>query len=258
MNFSPTKMNLAIAAVSACLLAPAAASAADNKFVSGPTSATPAAATDRMVYSDRAHMKSWGNDKEQLERELKLGQVKSYYPQALSERGYQVTSVNTDKPDAVEYEVVKGAQTYEVQLSFDKAGKASKVDVTTNMWRHDATKAAMSGKKMPMASRYERGNEAFSDRARMPTWHKEKEQLEKSLPMGKEKGYYGEQLKTMGYQVTSVNDNEKDYVEYEVVKGGNSYEVQIDFEANKAKDIDVTTNVWQTEATERALAAHKR
>jgi hypothetical protein len=34
--------------------------------------------------------------------------------------------------------------------------------------------------------------------------------------------------------------------------------VQIDFDGNKAKDVDVTTNVWQTEATERALAASKR
>ena len=145
-----------------------------------------------------------------------------------------------------------------MQLSFDKAGKAKKVDVTTNMWRHDATKAALAGKKMPMATRFERGNEAFSDRVRMATWNKEKDQLEKSLSLGKDKSYYSEQLKTLGYQVTSVNDNEKDYVELEVVKGGNSYEVQIDFDGNKAKDVDVTTNVWQTEATERALAASKR
>ncbi len=249
MNFKPTRMNLAMAALTACLLAPLAAAAATDK---------PAAAGDRMSYSDRVQMKTWATEKEQLERELRLGQSKAYYPQALSDRGFHITSVNADKPDAVEYEVVKGTQTYEVQLSFDKAGKASKVDVTTNMWRHDATKAAMAGRKMPVANRFERGNEAFSDRVRMTTWNQEKDRLEKSLPLGQDKGYYGEQLKTMGYQVTSVNDNEKDYVEYEVVKGGNSYEVQIDFEGNKAKDVDVTTNVWQTEATERALAASRR
>ena len=249
MNFKPTPMNLAIAAVSACLLAPLAATAAADK---------PATAGDRTSYSDRVQMKTWATEKEQLERELKLGESKAYYPQALSERGFQITSVNADKTDAVEYEVVKGTQTYEVQLSFDKAGKAKEVDVTTNMWRHDATKAALAGKKMPMATRFERGNEAFSDRVRMATWNKEKDQLEKSLSLGKDKSYYSEQLKTLGYQVTSVNDNEKDYVELEVVKGGNSYEVQIDFDGNKAKDVDVTTNVWQTEATERALAASKR
>ena len=76
--------------------------------------------------------------------------------------------------------------------------------------------------------------------------------------MGHEKGYYNQQLKSMGYQVTSVNDNEKDYVEYEVVKGSDSYEVQVDFENGKAKEIDVTTNVWQSEATERALSTAKR
>ena len=73
--------------------------------------------------------------------------------------------------------------------------------------------------------------------------------------MGHEKGYYSQQLKSMGYQVTSVNDSEKDYVEYEVVKGSDSYEVQVDFANGKAKEIDVTTNVWQSEATERALSA---
>lgn len=258
MNFTPTKTTLAIATVSACLLAPLAATAADNKPATAERSAMPAAAGDRMSFSDRVQMKTWATEKEQLEREVKLGESKAYYPQALADRGFQITSVNADKPNAVEYEVVKGTQTYEVQLSFDKAGKASKVDVTTNMWRHDATKAAMAGKKMPMASRFERGNEAFSDRVRMTTWNKEKDQLEKSLPPGKDKTYYIGQLKTLGYQVTSVNDNEKDYVEYEVVKGGNSYEVQIDFEGDKAKDVDVTTNVWQTEATERALAASRR
>ena len=254
MTYKPTKMNLAIAAVSACLLAPLAAGAADTKPATG---ATPAA-SDRASYSDRVQMKTWATEKEQLERELKLGESKAYYPKALSDRGFQITSVNADEPTAVEYEVVKGTQTYEVQLSLDKAGKAIKVDVATNMWRHDATKAAMGGKKMPMASRFERGNEAYSDRGRMPTWNAEKDQLEKSLPLGKDKSYYSGQLKTMGYQVTSVNENEKDYVEYEIVKGGHSYEVQIDFEGDKAKDIDVATNAWQTEATERALAASRR
>ena len=72
--------------------------------------------------------------------------------------------------------------------------------------------------------------------------------------LGHDPAYYQQQLKKMGYQVTSVNDRDKGHVEYEVVKGDNSYEVQIDLEGGKAKKLDVASNVWQSDATERALA----
>ena len=57
-----------------------------------------------------------------------------------------------------------------------------------------------------------------------------------------------------GYKVTAVNDREKDYVEYEIAKGDNSYEVQIDLDpaTQTAKKIDVTSNLWEAEATDRA------
>jgi hypothetical protein len=58
-------------------------------------------------HSDRARMKSWSNDKEQLERELRLGQSKAFYVKTLSDGGLHVTSINADKPDSAEYEVVK-------------------------------------------------------------------------------------------------------------------------------------------------------
>jgi hypothetical protein len=58
--------------------------------------------------------------------------------------GWKVTSVNYDKPDYVEYEIVKGNDTYEVQIDFDKnSGKATKVDVAPNMWAAEATNRAL-------------------------------------------------------------------------------------------------------------------
>jgi len=58
--------------------------------------------------------------------------------------GWKITSVNYDKPDYVEYEIVKGHDTYEVQMDVDKnSKKATKVDVTTNAWKTDATKQAL-------------------------------------------------------------------------------------------------------------------
>ena len=255
MNFKLSKLHLTTAAAVACLAASLAAQAADNRPAMGEKTGV---ATDRMGYSDRTNMKAWSNEKEKLEQELKLGQDKAFYPKALSDRGYQITSINSDKADAVEYEVVKGNQTYEVQLDFDKAGKATKVDVTTNMWRADSTKAAMSGQKTPAATKFVAGNEAYSDRTHMKTWSGEKDRLEKSLALGHDKAYYATELKKMGYQITSTNKDDKDYVEYEIVKGNDTYEVQIDFDGAKAKKVDVTTNLWKSDATEKALAVSKK
>lgn len=250
MKRATTTLGFSFAAMSA-LLASTAAGAADDKTA---RSDAPPAAT----YSDRAQMKAWSSGKEQLERELGVGQNKAFYVKALADRGFHITSINTDRPAAVEYEVVKGKETYEVQIDFDAAGKSTKVDVTTNAWRSDATKAAMKGDKVPVATRFERGTETYSDRARLKAASGEKDRLEKSLALGHDKDYYSQQLKSMGYQITSVNDAEKDYVEYEIVKGGDSFEVQIEFAGGKAKDVDVTTNVWQSDATQRALSAPKQ
>jgi uncharacterized protein YmfQ (DUF2313 family) len=258
MNFPSTKMTLAISAMSAALLAPIAASAADNKPAGTDTAATSANTQSRLAYSDREQMKPWSSAKEGLERELKPGQNRAFYTKALADRGFQITSINRDEREAVEYEVVKGNQSYEVQIEFDNAGRATEVEIAPNVWRTDATKAALKGQKVPVATTFQRGNEAYRDRARMSTWSSEKERLEASLEPGKDKGFYSEQLKKLGYQVTSINDNDRDYVEYEVVKGTDTFEVQIDLERGKATDVDVTTNLWQSDATERALEAAGR
>jgi hypothetical protein len=58
--------------------------------------------------------------------------------------GWKITSVNYDKPDYAEYEIVKGDQTYEVQIDLDKnSHKATKVDVATNVWKADSTENAL-------------------------------------------------------------------------------------------------------------------
>lgn len=58
--------------------------------------------------------------------------------------GWKITSVNYDKPDYVEYEIVKNDTSYEVQIDVDKnSHKATKVDVATNAWKTDATENAL-------------------------------------------------------------------------------------------------------------------
>jgi hypothetical protein len=75
------------------------------------------------------------------------------------------------------------------------------------------------------------------------------------LKTGEGKDFYRRQLEKMGWKVTSVNYDKPDYIEYEIVKGNDSYEVQVDIDknSNKATKVDVVTNVWQTESTENAL-----
>ncbi len=263
------KFNLKIvsaAVVGAFALMPVLGHAADDKnkamqdHKNMPVAATPMVKPgDRMMYSDRENFKPWSNEKDVLKSMMKTGQDKASYAKALTDNGYQITSINADKPDYVEYEVVKGANSYEVQIDLDKATHmGKKVEIDSNLWRADSTKIAMSGGKVDRDIKYMPANDRFSDRTRMKGWTGEKERLEKSMALGLDKAAYAAQIKKQGYQITSTNDNEKDYVEYEIVKGDNSYEVQIDLEAGKGKKVDVTTNMWQSDATEKALAMHTK
>ena len=55
--------------------------------------------------------------------------------------------------------------------------------------------------------------------------------------------------------MTSMNDADTDSMEFEIVKGQQSYEVQLEADnaSNIVKSVDVTTNMWQSKETERAL-----
>jgi hypothetical protein len=108
------------------------------------TDTGPSAKTDASRYSDRDRSKAWNSEKDKLEQVLKAGHDKEWYRRELEKMGYKITSVNYDKPDYVEWEIVKDGQTYEVQLDLDKSKNvATKVDVATNMWKADATEKAL-------------------------------------------------------------------------------------------------------------------
>jgi len=216
-----------------------------------------AAAEDNSKYSDRDRMRTAKNDKEGLERALKTGEEKDFYRRELEKLGWMITAVNYDKPDYVEYEIVKGDQSFEVQVDIDKnSHKATKVDVVTNAWKADATKQALkNGKKTEYPKRTTANPQRFSERDRMKSSKSDKEKLEQALKTGEEKAFYRRELEKMGWKITSVNYDKPDYVEYEIVKNDTSYEVQIDVDKNshKATKVDVATNAWKTDATENAL-----
>jgi uncharacterized protein YmfQ (DUF2313 family) len=209
------------------------------------------------MYSDRDRSKAMKGEKDKLEQALKTGEEKGFYRRELEKMGWQITAVNYDKADYLEYEVVKGKDSFEVQIDLDKQShKATKVDVTTNMWKADATKRALtSNKKVEYPNKTTANPTRYSDRDRMKTAKSDSDKLEQALKTGEDKDFYRRELKKMGWKVTSVNYDKPDYVEYEIVKGDKSYEVQIDLDKNshKATKVDVTYNAWQTEATENAL-----
>ena len=229
--------------------------------VSVPISASFAA--DRIVtdkphrYSDRDQMKNTKDEEDKLERALKTGETKDFYRRELDKMGWQITAVNYDKPDYVEYEIVKGDDTYEVQIDFDKnSNKATKVDVALNAWQAEATDRALKDKKkVAYPAKTTPNPERYSDRDRMKSGKDTKEKLEQALKTGETKDFYRRELEKMGWKVTSVNYDKPDYVEYEIVKSDDSYEVQIDIDKNskKATKIDVTANAWKTDATKSAL-----
>ena len=202
--------------------------------------------------NDRAGMKDMSDQRDALEKAMPPGQKADFYRSKLTSMGWNITVVNDQEPDYLEYEAVKGRNSIEVQIDRDKTtGVATEVDVAPNLWRADSTKAALKGNKFePMSSA------AHSDRNYEKASDAEKDVLEKALPAGHDKAFYAAKLKDLGYKVTSTNESDRNEVEWEVVKGKNSYEVQVDFDASTkmAKDVDVTANVWEAETTERAIS----
>jgi len=86
-------------------------------------------------------------------------------------------------------------------------------------------------------------------------WNQGQAELQKQLAPGAPAADYRKKIEGLGYKVTSTNYNTKDYLEYELVKGDMTWEAQIDVDdkTNKATKVDIVTNVWKTDATERAL-----
>ena len=89
--------------------------------------------------------------------------------------------------------------------------------------------------------------------SRLKMWTENKDALEAKLGTGHDKAHYRKTLEEMGYAITAVNSDDDDYLEYEIMKDGETYEVQVDFENGVSDEIDVTTNVWKAESTEAAL-----
>lgn len=219
--------------------------------------ATDASTTaDKEAWLDSRRMKDYGDAKNMLEQALAGATSVDQLRDRLQKEGYIITSINEQSNDGIEYEVVKGDHSFEVRAGIDNASLED-VEVANNVWRADETKRAMreADYKGSAVMYDEKQAGKYSDSKYIGSWGEEKEALEAALPVGKMASDYQKILQDKGYQITSINDVDDDSVEFEVVKGDHSFEVQLDRDASTkvVNEVDVSTNIWQSEETEKAL-----
>lgn len=207
---------------------------------------------------ERAYRADLERERERLESALSRVTDRTGFAAAIEAEGYRLASVNADKPDYLEFEIVKDQASHEVRIEFDRdSQKVRDLDVDRNIWRAETTERMLADPDYvaaaPLAPATDGGS---SDRERIDAWEDEKDRLETLLRDRKVDEIVAE-LREAGYEITATNDREPGYVEYEIVKGDNSYEVQVDIDedSQRAEDVDVTANLWRARSTRESQRA---
>ena len=218
----------------------------------------------------------WNQGQAELQKQLPPGMAADSYRSKLEQMGYKVTSTNYNNPDYLEFEVVKGDQTWEVQIDVDEnTRKATEVDIAQNVWRTDATASALdratttarsaqtaTGAGAATAAANQRTmnmrTNQYSDRDRAST-----DQLVRELdglPVGHDKEYYKNTLRQRGYEITKVNTDDTDELHLEAVKNGNSVQLEVSFDEDtgRSTEIDASTLWAESESTTRTREAQER
>jgi len=192
----------------------------------------------------------WNQGQAELQKQLAPGMAAADYRKKIEGLGYQVTSTNYNNADYLEYELVKGDMTWEVQIDVDTASKkATKVDVTTNTWKTDATERALGRTAAANDRTIYRNPYSERDRTSVSRLIKELE----AMPVGQGKQYYKDELKKRGYNVTRINTDDADELSLEAVKGANSVELNVAFnESGKSTSIDADSIWFESQATSEA------
>ncbi len=214
----------------------------------------------------------WNQAQAELQKDLPPGMPADFYKRKLGDLGYQVTSTNYNKPDYLEYEIVKGDQTWEVQININEdTRKATSVDIAQNLWKTSETKAALernsssaradtatSTKEGTSASESRRQalrNNRYSDRDRASTDQLVRE-IE-AMPIGRDKQFYKDTLHKEGFDITKINKDDTDKLALEAVKHGNSVKMDVDFDEDTGRSTKVdASSLWaESESTSRARKA---
>lgn len=242
MTPRPYLARIALAAACAALAAPA-------------LSADPVPMTRA---EERAYRADLEQERDRLEQALSRVTERADFAAAIVAEGYRLAAVNADEPDYLEFEIVKDRASHEVRIEFDPSSrKVRDLDVDKNIWRAETTKRMLEDPAYVAAAPLAPvPGEASSDRPRIKAWADEKDRLE-TLLEGREVAALAEELRKAGYEITSTNDREPDYIEYEIVRGENSFEVQVevDEDTRRAEDVDVTTNLWRARPTRETQAS---
>jgi hypothetical protein len=223
-----------------------------------------AAAMPLTSSAQAADSELWNQGQAELQKQLQPGMNPESYGKKLDQMGYKITSTNYDNPDYLEYEIVKGDQTWEVQIEVDDdTRKATQVDIAQNVWKTEETEAALerataTGGDGEQRRTMRMRNNQYSDRDRATTEQLVRE-LE-ALPVGHDKDYYKKALRKNGYEITKVNTDDGDELSLEAVKNGNSVQLEISFDENNAQstEVDASTLWAESESTTRTREAQER
>jgi hypothetical protein len=230
-------------------------------------------ATPLTVQAESGSSERWNQGQAELQKDLPPGMPADFYKKKLGDLGYQVTSTNYNKPDYLEYEIVKGDQTWEVQINVNEdTHKATSVEIAQNLWKTDETKAALEHNSASArsdtatstkeganasASRHQTAlrNNQYSDRDRAST-----DQLiheVEALPLGHDKQYYKDALHKQGFDITRIDKDDTDELKLEAVKNGNSVKMDVDFNENTGRSTKIdASSLWaESESTSRTRKA---
>ena len=209
-------------------------------------------------WTDRTRITSYIDEQRQLERDLLAVGQRAEAAEFIESKGFLITAILEEAEHSLVYEVVKDGRTHEVRLGFERPnGPADAIDVTTNLWLAPTTRQAMDDPDFrPDALVLEPElAERVKDSNRLGAWEERRQALETSMPAGRTLEEYKEILRAAGYEITAASDTLPTHADYEIVRDGESYEVQIqrDITTGRAISVEVEADIWKAEATARAL-----
>ena len=187
---------------------------------------------------------------------LPLNKSKKFYRNALKKRGYRVTTIPTNSPQELDLEVQKRNKQMALNISFDEdTGRSTALHAEEIWW-------ATNGQADGNFRRTARGDTAMRDHPakKKSRWQRGKQVLERELTPGEDRGFYPDTLEALGYEITSVNVEDPDRLEYEIVKGQQTYEIHIDIDEDEdtATDIFIHRNRNRSADTRRFLKQQAR
>lgn len=194
----------------------------------------------------------------QQEWKFPIEKTRGFYWDQLTDMGYAITAVNYDEPEYVEYEVVKGNRTYEVQIRMDKnTNRSTSIDVVPNHWKAAATKRSLMLSTWTDSADVDSSDlvfvrsDKFSDRDR-EQMARTLQELEE-LPLGQQKRFYRRVLQQQGFEIVDTDIFADGMVQFAAVKDRQGLVLGVVFDEDRGESIWVgAAPVWSKKVSTRA------